>query len=214
MDKKLTAILIKSADIRDNDKSIRLFSAEEGCVTAVMRGVRKSTAKMKFAAQPFALCVYEISEKNGRNVITGATQIEDLYMLCLDPEKYAAACVMLDVINNANLSVDSAKLFIILLKALKVLLYGKTVSMLVVTKFVQKVLAMSGFVKIPARINYSNLDTPQKVLGFIAYKTLDELSSVVIDLELIKRAMKTVVTEFCREYETGLTSFEVYQKLI
>ena len=213
MDKKLTAILIKSIDVRDSDKSIRIFSAEEGCVTAVMRGVRKPTAKMKFAAQPFALCIYEVSEKNGKNIITGATQIEDLYALCLDPEKYAAACVLLDVTNNANLSIDSAKLFIILLKALKALLYSKTVSMLVVTKFIQKVLTMSGFIKIPTRVD-SDLDTPSKVLGFIAYKTLDELSSIMIDSSLIKRAMRSVVTEFCREYETELTSYEVYQKLM
>ena len=78
MDKKLTAILIKATDVRESDKTVRLFSAEEGRVTATMRGVRKPAAKMKYAAQPFALCVYEVSEKNGKKIVTGATPVEDL----------------------------------------------------------------------------------------------------------------------------------------
>ena len=213
MDKKLTAILIKATDVRESDKTVRLFSAEEGRVTATMRGVRKPTAKMKYAAQPFALCVYEVNEKNGKNIVTGATPVEDLYPLCLDPEKYAAACVMLEVTDNANLSVENAKLFVTLLKALKTLLYGKVASAVVVTKFIQKVLSMSGFVKAPPRTD-NEPDTPAKALGFIAYKTLDELNSVEIKPAIIKSAMKSVVAEFCREYETELASFAVYEKLL
>lgn len=213
VDKKLTAILIKATDVRESDKTVRLFSAEEGRVTATMRGVRKPAAKMKYAAQPFALCVYEVSEKNGKKIVTGATPVEDLYPLCLDPEKYAAACVMLEVTDNANSSVENAKLFVTLLKALKTLLYGKAASMVVVTKFIQKVLSMSGFVKPPARVD-DEPDAPAKALGFIAYKTLDELNSVEIKPGVMKRAMRAVAVEFCREYETELTSLAVYEKLL
>lgn len=213
MDKKLTAILIKATDVRESDKTVRLFSVEEGRVTATMRGVRKTAAKLKYAAQPFALCCYEISEKNGKKIVTGASPIEDLYPLCLDPEKYAAGCVMLEVTDNANSSVENAKLFVVLLKALKTLLYGKAPSTVIVTKFIQKVLSMSGFVKSPERVD-AEPETPAKALGFIAYKSLDELETAEIKPGVIKRALKSVAADFCREYETELTSLAVYEKML
>lgn len=213
MDKKLTAILIKATDVRESDKTVRLFSAEEGRVTATMLGVRKPAAKMKYAAQPFALCVYEVSEKNGKKIVTGATPLEDLYPLCLDPEKYAAGCVMLEVTDNAGSSVENARLFVVLLKALKSLLYGNAPSALIVAKFIQKVLSMSGFTKAPERTEAAP-DTPQRALSYIAYKTLDELESAEIKPAVIRRAMKTIVAEFCKSYETELASLAVYEKML
>ena len=57
MEGSVTAIVIRAEERKDSDYLLRLFSAE-GVISAVMRGVRKASSKMKFAAQPFAFCVY------------------------------------------------------------------------------------------------------------------------------------------------------------
>ena len=56
MEGSVTAIVIRAEERKDSDYLLRLFSAE-GVISAVMRGVRKASSKMKFAAQPFAFCV-------------------------------------------------------------------------------------------------------------------------------------------------------------
>ena len=102
MDAKLTAIMLKATDAGDYDKRVTLFSAEEGKVYATMKGVKKPTAKLKFACQPFALCTYEIAEKAGKKTVTGASQIEDLYALCQDPTVYSASMLCAEITEKAN----------------------------------------------------------------------------------------------------------------
>ncbi len=195
--------------MRESDKSVRLFSVEEGMISAVMRGVKKPNAKLKFAAQPFAFCVYELTEKAGKYTVTGASPIEDLYALCLDPDKYAAACVLAEATEKAAQSVDSDKLFVVLLKALKTLLYGDIPSALTVTKFIQKLLSMSGFVEVPKRRDVTP-DTPGTLLEDIAYRSLAELDKDRYDGKITVRALKIIAGRFESTYECNLKSLTVY----
>lgn len=213
MDKRLTAILLKATDLKDNDKSVRLFSAEEGVVTAVMRGVRKPGAKLKFAAQPFALCSYELSEKAGRNIVTGASPIEDLYSLCMEPESFASACLMLEATDKAAASIEPDELFVVLLKSLKALLLSEASSALITAKFLQKVLSMSGFVVVP-KVPVTAFDTPSELLSYIAFRKLDELGNIEVARETEKKAVRLIATRFENVYETPLASLKIYLSMI
>ena len=55
MEIKTEAIVLHTVDYKDNDKLLTLFSPTLGKITAGIRGVKKPTAKLAFAAQPFAL---------------------------------------------------------------------------------------------------------------------------------------------------------------
>ena len=55
MDIVINAIVLKSVDYKDNDKILTLYSPEKGKITAGIKGVKKSGAKLKFASEPFAL---------------------------------------------------------------------------------------------------------------------------------------------------------------
>ena len=94
MEGSVTAIVIRAEERKDSDYLLRLFSAE-GVISAVMRGVRKASSKMKFAAQPFAFCVYELSGRGEIPVVTGATQIEDFSGIAEDIVSFSACSVML-----------------------------------------------------------------------------------------------------------------------
>ena len=213
MDKKLTAILLKASDLKDSDKSVRLFSAEEGVVTAVMHGVRKQKAKLKFASQPFALCRYELNEKSGKYTVTGATPIEDLYSICLEPVSYASACLMLETVDKASASIEPDKLFVVLLKSLKALLLNEVSSALISAKFIQKVLSMSGFVVMPKK-NTTSYETPSSLLDYIAYKTLEELRGLSVDRDTEKKAVKLMASRFESVYESRLMSLKIYLTIL
>ena len=212
MEKTLTAILLKATDKGEYDKSVRLFCAEEGIVDATMKGVRKPKAKLKFASQPFALCEYELAEKSGRYTVTGATRIEDTYDLCLNPSLFATSAVLLEIAEKSYPSIDSKKMFVILIKALKTLLFFPEIADVVLVKFVQKVLSLSGFFAPPERTDETP-DTPSKFLSYVAYKSLDELVGVTLDETLAKKCAMTLLSSFERVYETTLASKKVYKDM-
>ncbi len=208
----MTAILIRATDKGESDKLVRLFSVQDGIVTATLRGVRKKNAKLKFAAQPFSVCEYEAVEKNGRLLITGATQIEDMYELCMNAEKYAAASVALEVVDKAAVSIDSSELFIYLLKTLKALLSTEKSSAIIVAKFVQKIISASGFADI--KINpVTNPRNASELLDYIAYKTVDETARISCDDKLSLGALRIILRKFEKIYEAKLKSSEIFFSL-
>ena len=213
MNDKLTAIMLKATDSGDYDKRLLLFSLEEGRLFATIKGVRRPNAKLKFCAQPFALCEYEIVEKNGGIVITGATPIEDMYEIALDPEKYSASAVCAEITEKAELSLDSKELFVLLLKTLKTLLVSNAPTQLVICKYAQKILSLSGFVK-PVKVSVTMPTTPSALLDYIAYKRVDELEGIEVESGVMKKALRLICNRFCSVYETKLNSLQVYEKII
>ncbi len=212
MDKRLTAILLRATDNKENDKQVRLFTVEEGVITANMRGVKKANARLKFAAQPFAFCEYELNEKRGNYTVTGASVIEDTYALCESVEKFSTASLVSEVIENASLSIDSQALFIVMLKTLKAILYSGGSLMLIVTKFMQKVLSMTGFTAThQKRETYP--DTASGLLDRIAFLTLDELSEVDAPQNRIKSAFTIVLHETEKVFETKLKSVKFFLEM-
>ena len=95
----VNAIVLKAVDYKDNDKILTLFSLEKGKITAGIKGVKKSGAKLKFASEPLAFCEYVLAEKNGRYTVTGATYIDSFFNLRLDLLKYYSSAVVADSLN-------------------------------------------------------------------------------------------------------------------
>lgn len=213
MDGKITAIMLRSTDQGDYDKRVCLLSAEEGRTFATLKGVRKPKAKLKFAAQPFALCEYEIVEKSGKKTVTGATAIEDLYALTLNPEKYAAAALCCEIADRAVDSIESATLFVLLLKTLKTLLFSEGLTQLIVAKYAQKLLSVSGFIR-TQKTAVAEPKTPSAVLDYIAYKSLDETEQVRLDPKLATKALKLICARFSSVYEASLNSLSVYEQML
>ena len=62
----VNAIVLKTVDYKDNDKILTLYSLEKGIITAGIKGVKKSGAKLKFASEPFAFCEYVLAQKGDK----------------------------------------------------------------------------------------------------------------------------------------------------
>ncbi len=139
------AIVLNAADINENDKIIGLFSPERGKFSAVLKGVKKANAKMKFAAMPFCFAEFVLSERNGRYTVTNCTEIESFYELRLDLDRfYAGTCVLetLRVLGQTNQ--PDASLFLEAIRALKQLKTA-AVPKTVLLHFLSRSLDLAGF---------------------------------------------------------------------
>lgn len=126
MDVKTEAIVLRSIDYKDNDKMLTLFSPELGKISAGIKGVKKPTSKLNFAAQPFCFAEYVLAEKGGRYTVTGAYLHESFYGLRLDIVRFYAACTALDVCRSVAMENESYhRSFLALLTCLKELSLGE-----------------------------------------------------------------------------------------
>ena len=213
VDKNLTAILIRAYDYKDNDKRAELFSAEEGIVTVTMRGVKKANAKLKFACQPFSFCIYELSERNKNYIVTGATTVEDMFALTKDTDVYVCACAVMETVRPLEGTVGSDELFVILLKTLKSMLYADNSDpYLVLAKYVQKVLSMSGFSRTRV-LDAPDLSTTDGMLSYIATKYLDEVAKMIIDRTLAVDCALEELIRFEKLYETSLNAIKFMKQI-
>lgn len=124
MEVKVNAIVIKSIDYKESDKILTLYSLEYGKITASIKGVRKASAKLKFASEPFCFSEYVLVEKNGRYTVKNATYIETFYNLRLNVEKYYTASIILEFLSAmTEEKVQDAQIFKIALDGVKNICY-------------------------------------------------------------------------------------------
>ena len=191
MEGSVTAIVIRAEERKDSDYLLRLFSAE-GVISAVMRGVRKASSKMKFAAQPFAFCVYELSGRGEIPVVTGATQIEDFSGIAEDIVSFSACSVMLEAARYSVDAVDCPDSFVSLLKCIKAVLYSAVNPAIVAIKYLQKLLFSSGFFR-PEKGELPEKDkciiSADKLCKAVAASRLDELLEITASDEAINSAL-------------------------
>lgn len=140
---KVKGIVLQSFDYKDKDKLVKIFSLEEGIVTATLKGVKGANAKLKATKEPFCFADF-ILEKTSNRIIS-ANIIDSFYDLTKDIKKMYCACMMLDAVkiilkeNQTN-----SQLFVNLLKALKVITYDNVNLYYVLDKFLIEIFAFNG----------------------------------------------------------------------
>ena len=127
MDIKVRGIVIKASDYKDDDKLIRLYTLEQGKTGAVMRGVKKANAKLKIPAQVFCFGEYLLNGRGSLPTVTGCTVEESFFSLASDPDKFAAAASVMEILDKALPDNESnPPIFIQALKTMKELLKAGT----------------------------------------------------------------------------------------
>ena len=145
MDLKLRGIVIKASDYKDDDKLIRLYTLEQGKLGAVSRGVKKANAKLKIPAQVFCFGEYLLSGRGSLPTVTGCTVEESFFSLSSDPDKFAAAASVMEILDKALPDNESnPPIFIQALKTMKELLRVGN-SKLILLNFMLQFLKLSGY---------------------------------------------------------------------
>ena len=120
-----TAIVLRYANYRENDRMLTMLSPVHGRVEALARGCRRPRSSLLNASEPFALGDYELYEKNGRYTVTGVTLTETFYPLRLDYERLSAGIWLLGLTEEAAQPGKPAQdLFMLLLHTLSRLAFS------------------------------------------------------------------------------------------
>ena len=120
MEIKTEAVVLQATDYKDDDKLLTLFSPTMGKITANIRGVKKSKAKLAFAAQPLCFCEYVLAQKNGRHTVISAYLHESFFALREDVVRFFTACAAAEFVKELATENDAHEgLFIAFVECLK-----------------------------------------------------------------------------------------------
>lgn len=112
-------IVLRTADYKDYDKILTLFSRSDGRLDAQARGARRLKSDIATAAQPLSCGEYEFYKKGDKLFLTAALVKQEFYRVQNDFDKFTAACVMLELSDKLLQNTDDYEdLFLALIYAL------------------------------------------------------------------------------------------------
>lgn len=121
---EVEALCVRAIDFKDNDKIITLYSTEKGKILVSAKGCKKPKAKLKFAASPFCFGHYTLAQKGNNYSLIGCELYDSFYDIALDPFKYYAGMVILEILDKMGLENEfNLAFFTTSLKALKKICY-------------------------------------------------------------------------------------------
>lgn len=114
-----TAIVLRYANYRDNDRMLTLLSPTRGRMEALSRGCRKPRSSLLNASELFALGEYEVYERGNHLTVISATLTETFYPLRQDFDRLACGTYLLGLAEAAAQPGEPAQeLFMLLLHTL------------------------------------------------------------------------------------------------
>lgn len=149
---KLNAVNLKSSDYAESDKTLTLFSYENGLVFARAKGVKKARAKLKHAVGPFCFGEYVLCESKSGFILCGFEHKEFFYSIREDLEKYYTASAFAEYcILFVQQNQPERALFKLLLNCLNALCYADAKPKNLLLYFLTNALKCSGY-----NIDYQN----------------------------------------------------------
>ena len=144
MEQIVNALMLRAIDYNENDKILTLLTAENGKISAGIKGVKKAAAKLKFAAQPFCFAEYVLSRRGERYTVINASECESFYELRTDINKFYAASAVCEAANALTFEGDDCReVFYECVKTLTAICEGEESSALI--KFLLFALKTSGY---------------------------------------------------------------------
>ncbi len=117
--------MLRAVDYNENDKILTLLTAENGKITAGIKGVKKAAAKLKFAAQPFCFAEYVLAKRGDKYTVINATECESFYDLRTDIDKFYAASAAAEAADALTYEgAESAEIFSELIKTFSLMCSG------------------------------------------------------------------------------------------
>ncbi len=114
-----TAIVLRYANYRDNDRMLTLFSPTQGRIEALARGCRKPRSPILNASELFALGDFELYTKGSHLTVVGASLIETFHPLRQDIDRLCVGTYLLGLCEGfVQPGVPAQDLFMLLLHTL------------------------------------------------------------------------------------------------
>lgn len=94
-------IVLKAIDYGEKDKIISIFTAEKGRVSAILKGVRRVTSRLKYASQPFCYANFSLSGRTELLTVTDVSEITNFFDITQSYAKMICGSAMLEMVDNA-----------------------------------------------------------------------------------------------------------------
>lgn len=167
-EKTLDCLCLKSIDYKENDKLVTLYAFGEGKVTAVLKGVKKSKAKLPYAGALFCFGKYYLAGRNGYYSVIGCDLVDNFYDVWTDIDKYYAALCGLEILDRAADDREIGdKIAAITLDFINEVCYKSTNIMLSLTLYLNNVNNCLGYSILPACINCGDNDSTHMYYSFL-----------------------------------------------
>ena len=199
MEEKLNAITLKAVDYGESDKILTLFSLEKGVISAMVKGVKKDKAKLKFVAEPFCFAELITAEKVGRRSITNASCHKSYFNLCQNLNSYFCACVIAEFVTLFFKDAEEG-LFADFVLSLENMLKGISFSTLV--KFILKGLAYAGY-----GLDFSGCSKCAELIENRVFLDVDS-SCFLCENCALENALEFKISTYTRLLEINNTSFD------
>ncbi|MBE5754875.1 MAG: DNA repair protein RecO [Clostridiales bacterium] len=146
MEEKMSGIVLGGISFGENDKILKIFTLEQGVVSAKIKGVKKAGAKLKFASEPFCFAEFIFSKRGDLRTVIGASLIESFYPVREDISKYFCAGAIVEFIKKFyREDIVSPETFFTVVSALKSIAYGDIGAKASLVNFFVSALKISGF---------------------------------------------------------------------
>ncbi len=142
---KVRGIVVKTSDYKDNDKLVNIVTFELGRITVLARGVKKNTAKLKYAAEVFNFGEYMLAKKSNMYTMTECVQIDAFSSITQDIDTYYCGCMMMDMLNRLIKETPNIGLLTETIKCLGELAYDGIDPNKITTKFLNLCLKYYGY---------------------------------------------------------------------
>ena len=139
-------VVLRAMDYSESDKIITILTPMHGRITAILKGVKKVTAKMKFASQPFCFAQFKLVGRGDMLTVSGATEIENFFDITQDYRDMVAGSAILEMADSASVVQEPDHLlFSGLLHALKTLATTDTDPDVIMMRFALGVFKITGY---------------------------------------------------------------------
>ena len=140
------AIVLHTADYRENDRMLSLLTPAHGQLDALCRGCKKPQSPLMASAQPFTYGEYVLYQAKGRATVTSFQLIDSFYTIREDYDRLRCAACMLEILHIQAVEGEAAgKLFLLLARSLKRLCYLPLEPRAVTAAFLLMDAALSGW---------------------------------------------------------------------
>lgn len=144
MDIKTKCLTLSAIDLGENDKLVTVLSDSLGKITIKARGVKKATAKFKFAAQPFCFMECVLIKNREFYTLVSASGMDSFGGVMTDLDKLQAGYIILETVSRLSVENSDGALAEVL-KALGEICYTQLPPMLIAAVFMSRYLILSGY---------------------------------------------------------------------
>lgn len=123
---KLTGVVVRCADYRDNDKMLSVFTRERGMVSAVARGCKRLNSELRAAAEPFVYGEFVFFVNKDKLSLNSCDMLDAFYPIREDNDRFTAGMYMLSLVDGGVVGDDPLEgLFELLVYALTYCAYSE-----------------------------------------------------------------------------------------